>query len=184
MYSANLDVFWGMSVEKSMPTPSLQTTNPANEVRAVMMDPVNLLTVVVLGLYAGSLLTEGMLLVPHWRSMEPENFFRLHGEFGPRLFRYFAPLTIAAVALSIIAVARGFFGPSGHNFWAWLAAGLLLIVLAIFYFHFRAANLRFAESSLSNDALKKELSRWSHFHTFRTILAIAAFAAYALSAAP
>ncbi len=94
MNSANLDVFWGMSVEKSMPTPSLQTTNPANEVRAVMMDPVNLLTVVVLGLYAGSLLTEGMLLVPHWRSMEPENFFRLHGEFGPRLFRYFAPLIL------------------------------------------------------------------------------------------
>ena len=158
-------------------------TNPANEVCAVMMDPVNLLTVVVVGLYAGSLLTEGVLLVPYWRSMEPENFFRLHGQFGPRLFRYFAPLTIAAVALPIIAAARGFFAPSGHNFWAWLSAGLLLIALAIFFFYFRAANLRFAERSLSDDALKTELSRWSRFHTFRTILAIAAFAAYALAAA-
>jgi anthrone oxygenase-like protein len=148
-----------------------------------MLDPLNVLAVVVVGLYAGSLLTEAMLLVPYWRSMEAEDFFRLHGEFGPRLFRFFAPLTIAAVVLPLLAAARGFLAASGPNLWALTAAGLLLVVLVIFFVYFRAANQRFADRALSNDALKSELIRWSQFHTFRTALTIIAFAASILAVA-
>jgi membrane protease YdiL (CAAX protease family) len=148
-----------------------------------MVDVYNVLTVVVVGLYAGSLLTEAMLLVPYWRTMAAEDFFRLHGEFGPRLFRFFAPLTIAAVVLPLLAAVRGFLAPSGPNFWALAAVGLLLVVLAIFFVYFRAANQRFADRALSNDALKSELTRWSRFHTFRTVLTITAFAASVLAVA-
>jgi hypothetical protein len=148
-----------------------------------MVDVFNVLTVVVVGMYAGSLLTEAMLLVPYWRTMAAEDFFRFHGEFGPRLFRFFAPLTIAAVVFPLIAAARGFLAPSGPNFWAVASAGLLLMVLAIFFVYFRAANQRFADRALSNEGLKIELTRWARFHAFRTVLTIIAFAASVLAVA-
>jgi hypothetical protein len=59
------------------------------------------LTSVVLGLFAGSLLTEALLLVPYFRSLTFAEFNRRHGEFGPRLFRYYAPRPIAAVVLPV-----------------------------------------------------------------------------------
>ena len=146
-----------------------------------MIELLNLLSTVVVGLFAGSLLIEGMVLVPYWRSMTAESFFSLHGEFGPRLFRYFAPLTTAALALPLITAALGFFASSGHNFWAWLAAGLLAAVTATFPLYFSAANQSFADRSLTDDALPGELSRWSKVHTFRTILALVAFSACVIS---
>lgn len=146
-----------------------------------MIDLLNLLSTVAVGLFTGSLLIEGMVLAPYWRSMTPESFFRLHSEFGPRLFRYFAPLTTAAFALPAITAALGFFVSSGHNFWTWLAAGLLAVVTATFPLYFRAANQRFADRSLTDDALRTELSRWSRVHIFRTILALGAFLACVIS---
>jgi hypothetical protein len=58
-----------------------------------MIETLTVLTTLVLGLFAGSLLTEALLLVPYFRSLRFEEFNRSHREFGPRLFRYYAPLT-------------------------------------------------------------------------------------------
>ena len=68
---------------------------------------LNAVATLVLGIYAGSLLTEGVVLVPYWRRMPHAEFMRLHGDVGPSLFRYFAPLTTAALLLSVVAAVRG-----------------------------------------------------------------------------
>ncbi len=62
-----------------------------------MLETIPLLSTMALGLFTGSLLTEGMILVPYWKRMPASEFIKLHGTLGPQLFRYFAPLTTIAV---------------------------------------------------------------------------------------
>ncbi|MBL4671536.1 MAG: DUF1772 domain-containing protein [Arenicella sp.] len=135
-----------------------------------MIEQFYILTTLVIGLFAGSLLTEAIILVPYWRRMEPVEFFRLHGSLGPSLFRYYAPLTSAAVILAVTAAAL-----AGASNVPWLiSAGLCLITIAIFVIYFRAANNRFATHDISSDKLGRELQNWSNWHWLRTSLVIVA----------
>ena len=146
-----------------------------------MIEALTVLATLVLGLFAGSLLTEALLLVPYFRSLRFEEFNRLHREFGPRLFRYYAPLTISATLVPLVSAAVTILDYPRTNFFAWLAAALVLAILATYVFYFRAANLAFAERRLDEPALAKELARWAGVHTFRTGLAMCAFIASVLA---
>lgn len=129
---------------------------------------ISTVTTCAIGLYAGSLLTEGLILVPYWRRMSPEDFFSKHGEMGPSLFKYFAPLTTSAVILSVLtAILVG----GRHIF----AAALCVSALIIFFLYFKKANASFADHSLANENLKAELSTWASWHWLRTVIIIIAF---------
>lgn len=126
------------------------------------------------GLLAGSLLTEDRILVPYWRTLSAEDFKALHRIFAPRLFGYFAPLTVlaglAAVWAAVAARAA-----------VWEVRGsavLCLAAVATYAVYFHAANQRLAAGSLSPAALKAELARWRWVHRVRTVLMGAAFAGF------
>ncbi|MGB0907387.1 MAG: hypothetical protein ACPGVT_07825 [Maricaulaceae bacterium] len=128
---------------------------------------ISTLTTGIIGLYAGSLLTEGVILVPYWRRMSAEDFFSKHSEMGPSLFKYFAPLTTLAVMMSVLtAVLVG-----GRHV---IAAGLCVSALVIFFLYFKKANASFADHSLANEDLKAELAKWAAWHWLRTVILIAA----------
>lgn len=133
-----------------------------------MLESLQILTTLMLGLFSGSLLTEGVILVPYWRRMQPEDFFRLHGTMGPVLFRYFAPLTTISVVLTVV---------SGVILGGWNipAACLCLGALAIFFLYFKKANDSFANHSLANEKLAGELKKWQLWHWLRTLMIIVAF---------
>jgi len=138
-----------------------------------MFEAINILTTLVVGLYAGSLLTEAMILVPYWRRMDPADFFRLHETLGPKLFRYYAPFTTCAVVLAVLTAVL-----SGANNLAWnITAALSLSALGIFFVYFSKANKSFADHSLKDDDLAGELKRWASWHWLRTVLIIIALAA-------
>jgi|CXWL01.1.fsa_nt_gi hypothetical protein len=149
-----------------------------------MIEALMVLTTLVLGLFAGSLLTEALLLVPYFRSLSFEDFNRLHGAFGPRLFRYYAPLTISATAIPLAAAASTLLDPARGSVFAWIAAALVALIMATYVFYFRVANLAFTERRLDEPALAKELTRWAAVHTLRTALAIGAFIASVFALTP
>ena len=135
-----------------------------------MLDLLSLISTLMLGLFAGSLLTEACILVPYWRRMAPGDFLRLHATLGPKLFHFFAPLTTIAVMLAVVlAVANGF----DNRAWT-LAAILCLITFAVFFIYFRSANNRFANHDISENKLGDELKRWSTWHWLRTVITIIA----------
>lgn len=136
-----------------------------------MIEILYIVATLLVGLYAGSLLTEAMILVPYWRRMQPAEFFRLHGQLGPKLFQFFAPLTGGAVALAVIAAAAN----GGENLAWMLTAAMCLTALLIFFAYFKKANESFANHSLADEELTKELSRWALWHWARTILITIAF---------
>jgi hypothetical protein len=142
-----------------------------------MIAALSVLTTAVLGLFAGSLLTEALLLVPFFRSLSFAEFNRLHEEFGPRLYRYYAPLTISATVLPVVfAVVAFFVGARGWEV-ACVPAVLALMILATYLLYFEKANRAFAEKTLDEPGLAKELARWARVHNFRTVLAVGGFVA-------
>jgi hypothetical protein len=127
----------------------------------------------VLGLFAGSLLLEGLVLVPLWRSLTPPQFFQFHHEFGKRLFAYFAPLTTLAALLPLVFAIM----MKGQVWSANIAALASLSVLAFFPLFFRKANEAFANRTILDADLPSRLKAWANVHAMRSIIAFVAFGA-------
>ena len=140
-----------------------------------MLDLIHLSATFSIGILGGALLTEACILVPYWRRMDPSDFLRLHGEMGPSLFRYFAPLTVIAVALPVCSGLLELANAGATN-GRILAGGLSLAALMIFFIYFKKANAKFAAHSIPENALADELARWASWHWARTILVLIAFA--------
>jgi Domain of unknown function (DUF1772) len=130
-----------------------------------------LINTFVLGLFSGSLLTEAFVLVPFWRTLRPDAFFAFHHDFGNRLFRYFAPLTIAATALPVLLALWN----EGVNLSANISAVASLVTLSFFPLYFRKANQAFHERQVSNEDLPNQLKIWARVHAIRTVVALMAF---------
>ena len=131
-------------------------------------------TALILGLFAGSLLTEALVLVPYWRAMDPEAFFRLHASMGPRLYRYFSPITILATVIPTVTAIIGAAHRSDDSELSVAVSALVLVVLGIYFYYFKTANAGFASEAPGIEGLPAELRRWATWHWIRTIIVIAA----------
>jgi hypothetical protein len=142
-----------------------------------VLDLLLLLSTGSIGLLVGALLAEGALLVPYWRSLSTEAFYALHEVYGPRLYRFFAPLTaFAAVSALLAALASLWMRAPGRGPTA-AAGALTLMMLGTYGAYFRAANASFAAKSLSPDALARELARWEAWQWRRVGIGVLAFVA-------
>lgn len=138
-----------------------------------MLDLAYLASTFLIGLYAGSLLVEAMILVPYWRKIPAAQFFALHGTLGPNLFRYFAPLTTLAVLFAIAVPIL-----NRAESLAWILSGILSAgALVIFFIYFKKANQSFADHTLSEADLPAELARWARWHWLRTVMIMGALGA-------
>jgi hypothetical protein len=141
---------------------------------------VYFLTVVVLGISAGSLVAEGAVLVPWWRSMPPESFLIWYSANASRLFDFFGPLEIVSALLAAAAGAlRRYQGGSGSGLF--IASAILAVaVLLVYPLYFQEVNAGFAAGTTPVDEMPAELARWAAWHWARTTIGIAAFAAAVL----
>lgn len=130
-----------------------------------------------LGVFAGAMLTEALVLVPYWRSLRPAEFFSWYAANGQRLLDFFGPLTWAAALLAIAAAIAASRAGSPGRVGALVAAGLIVVVVSTFFVYFGRANTSFAEASLKEADLPAELARWATWHWARTGLSLAALAA-------
>ena len=137
-----------------------------------------------LGLLAGALLAEGSLLLPYFRSLSAESFYELHPVYGPKLMRFFAPLTIAAPLLA--SVAAGVAWAQGGPVERWLASTAALLawsLVAIYLGFFKAANLAFSRHEVAPLDLPHALARWAAWHRVRTVVCVSANACALLALA-
>lgn len=134
-----------------------------------------------LALFVGALLTEAMVLVPMWRTLQPEEFFRLHAAHAYRLYAFFAPLTVSATLLAVVAAAASVAANRPGSSASVVAAILALVILSTYGLYFRRANASFAEASITHEELPAELARWASWHWFRTIVGLVALASALLA---
>lgn len=134
-----------------------------------------------LALFSGALLTEAMVLVPMWRSLQPQEFFALHAAHAHRLYAFFAPLTVSATVLAVVAATSAVVTNRPSSSASVAAAVLALVILCTYGLYFRRANAGFAKATITHEALPAELARWASWHGFRTTLALAALASALLA---
>jgi len=129
----------------------------------------------VLGIFLGAQICEGALLVPYWKSLPAQDFFKLHKTYGKKIHQFFAPLTIAATFVPLIAAGYGLYTQSNK---AGIIVGMALFCLlffATYFLYFKRANRSFATQSLSTEELPQELRRWGNWHWSRVGLEFIAF---------
>jgi Domain of unknown function (DUF1772) len=133
------------------------------------------------GLLVGALLFEAVVLVPYWQSLSAERFSQLHREVGPRLYRFFAPITAAATSLAVGNAAAATLTSSRAR---WATAGTavcLLSMLGLYIAYFAKANARLTTvahhpETVDPSYLSKELSTWALLHRLRLAIGLAGLA--------
>ena len=129
-----------------------------------------------LGLFAGAMVTEGIVLVPYWRSLPPAAFFAWYAANDRRLLRFFGQLTSATALLVVVAAVVALWTGHPAAAHAALSAALMIAVVASFFLYFKRANQSFATASIDPAAVATELARWAAWHWLRTLLSFLAVA--------
>src|SRR5712692_2124676 len=107
------------------------------------------LAVLVLGLSAGAVVAEGAVLVPFWRSLQPESFLTWYRQHATLLLRFFGPLEILAAGLAVVAALVSWLGDEPASGLLAISDLLAVLVLALFPLYFRRTNASFAEATIA-----------------------------------
>ncbi len=139
-----------------------------------MIELLYAVTAGILGIFAGAQIAEGVLFVPYWKSMKPADFYEEHKVFGPIVYKFFAPLTIAATLIPIGTAIYALMVDAPGKMAVLLTGFFTLLFFATYYLYFKKANQSFADASLSEDELPLELVKWGKWHWTRIYLELAA----------
>ncbi|WP_435262961.1 hypothetical protein [Tenacibaculum sp. nBUS_03] len=135
-----------------------------------------LLSSVVLGVFLGAQIAEAFLLVPYWKNLKEDDFFKLHKIYGKKIHRFFAPLTIMAVFFPLITIGVYIIYQKNNNYLLLGIMGFSVIAFFLTYFlYFRKTNKNFSERSIHNKKLKEELIKWGKWHWSRITFEFIAF---------
>jgi hypothetical protein len=136
-----------------------------------------LAAVVALGLSAGAMLTEAVVLVSSWRSVAAEDFLAWFRDNDARLVAFYGPLQVTSLVLVVVAAALAVGSGRPGSTWLIVAAVLTLIALAFYPLYFRTVNASFAAGTIGAADVPGALARWASWHWLRTAIGIAAFVA-------
>jgi hypothetical protein len=146
-----------------------------------LADWLCLASVAVLGLCAGAMLTELLVLVPHWQALPPQEFLAWFRANSARLTRFYGTLEVAALGAAIAAALPFLRARSAQRTATLVAAGLACAVLATFLVYFGKANASFETGSIALSDVPAELVRWARWQWLRVALGLGAFGAALLA---
>jgi hypothetical protein len=145
-------------------------------------EPLALLAVASLGIFLGAMLTEGLVLVPYWRSLPAEVFYSWYGANDKRLVGFFGPLTSLAALSALAAAGISLWTTHLGRWYAVVAAACALVVVSMFFVYFERANASFSLGKMPANELRVELDRWAAWHWVRSGFSLAALTAAVLAA--
>ncbi len=131
---------------------------------------LSFISVAIFSIFIGSQITEGALLLPYWQSLSPVEFHSYYNEFGPSIGKFYTVLTIIAALIPIIISIYAKTINSDALKLSIISSLLALLFVSSFYIYFKDANELFYQTSLSEEALKIELTTWSYWHWGRVIV--------------
>ena len=134
------------------------------------------LAAIALGLSAGAMLTEAVVLVGHWRSAPPEEFLEWFRRYEPTLVVFFGSIEVGALLAAFLALFAHAFPRRAAFFELAAAAGLSILVLGYYLLYFEDVNAAFVTGAIAPADVAAELERWSRWQWLRTATGIAAFA--------
>ena len=128
------------------------------------------LLITVYSIFIGSQITEGLLLVPYWKSLSPDEFYDYYSQFGLLIGRFYTVLTIIAACISIATSLYCMYVKSKALRDSLVSSVFILLCIAVFYLYFKDANQQFFTANLNPVQLKSALETWEYLHWFRVFL--------------
>jgi hypothetical protein len=141
------------------------------------------LAIAALGLTAGAVPAEAMVLVPYWRSLPAASFLAWYRQHGELLFRFYAPLEMVAFVLVVAAAGASWLDGGAGTTLLVVASTLSFVVLLSFPFYFQRVNASFAAATIAPGDVPGELARWARWHWVRVGLGTGSFLASIAAAA-
>lgn len=124
-------------------------------------------SIVVFAIFLGSQITEGVLLVPYWKSLTAQEFYAYYAKFGPLIGRFYTILTIIAALIPIAVSVRFVVKKHEGAVYAVLSSFFAILFILCFYIYFKGVNEKFYQSFYSEKDLSLELVKWSYWHWSR-----------------
>ena len=144
-----------------------------------MIEIINILLLLssslILGVFLGAQISEACLFVPIWKKMNPDDFFDQHESVGPIIYRFFAPLTIAATLIPLITVLVNLIQGTEQTGLFCVLGVSTLIFFSTYFLYFKEANQKFSDRTISNAELPSELIKWGNWHWLRIVFEAIAF---------
>ena len=129
----------------------------------------------ILGIFLGSQITEGILFVPYWKTLTPKDFFELHKTYGPKIYQFYAPLTIAATMIPLMTVGYGLYTGMSDLTYLLIMGVFTVLFFGTYFLYFKNANAKFADASIPDVELSGVLSTWGNWHWLRVGFECVAF---------
>ena len=125
---------------------------------------ISYFSLAIFGIFLGSQITEGVILVPYWQSLSSEAFYAYYQAFGPLLGAFYTPLTIIAAIIPIIFLVLSYIKKSPAVPYFLTSTILSILFILCFFLYFKGANELFYQGALNPVKLKQELITWSTWH--------------------
>ncbi len=133
----------------------------------MIQESMLLLSSLSLGIFLGAQLTEAILFVPYWKSLRAGAFFDFYQNYGGKIHRFFAPLTIIATVIPLLTVVYSLVSQGENHVLFGLMGFSTLSFFSTYFLYFKQANQRFFDRSLSDKQLLTELEQWGRWHWIR-----------------
>jgi len=124
-------------------------------------------SIAVFSIFLGSQITEGILLVPYWKSLSSAEFYSYYASFGSRIGSFYSTLTIIAVLIPVGLSIHCFSKKSPALKYALVSTFFALLIIAIFYGYFKGTNQLFYQAAFNAKKLKVVLDTWEYMHWVR-----------------
>lgn len=140
-----------------------------------MIEILHGLSVGILGIFVGTQIAEGALFVPYWKKLPAAEFFALHKTYGPKIYKFFAPITMGATFIPVVTAVYSVLTDADGQGASIVTAVLCLMFFFTYPIYFKRANQAFADASLSEAELPRELIKWGKWHWARVYMELGAF---------
>jgi len=126
--------------------------------------------VTIFAIFVGSQITEGMLLVPYWKSMSSADFYSYYQQHGPAISSYYTGLTIISLIIPIVVAvySKSISVPAFR--YALYSSLFAVLYTTSFYIYFKGANNLFYQAAFADTELIKELTTWTYWHCGRALV--------------
>ncbi|WP_271405536.1 hypothetical protein [Tenacibaculum soleae] len=123
--------------------------------------------IAIFSVFLGSQITEGLLLVPYWKSLTSTKFYEYYSEFGPIINTFYSILTIIAILIPINLSVYSYIKKLPSLKYSIISSIFSLLILVIFYVYFKDTNQQFFNTSFTVNELKSVLIIWEYLHWLR-----------------
>lgn len=131
---------------------------------------IQLLTIALNGAFIGAMILIATVLVPFWKSSEPQVFLDWFANYSANIGSLMIPLGPGVLVLAIISLFL-----NKDNKLLWLLT-IILTIANVLYFpiYYLPTNSSFAEQTIALESVGSELNNWITYHWQRTFFALGA----------